>query len=148
MLPVKRVLLEASPWSDATFTGIWKALEELAREQAGVADLVQLNGYYQYTPSLKARVLEAGDSLDAERRAVVAISEGRGVGKTMPLQDLAGLWGIQRMKSPARIFDRLRQLGFEARSTNTNPQIPESHYLVPYAFPTLTPHSVQLRKSV
>ena len=42
----------------------------------------------------------------------------------------------------------LRELGYEIRNHGTNPQIPEDHWLVPYAFPTLTPLSVQLRKKL
>ena len=42
----------------------------------------------------------------------------------------------------------LRRLGYEIRNHNTNPQIAEGDWLIPYAFPTLSPLSVQLRKMV
>ena len=46
------------------------------------------------------------------------------------------------------VAEYLRQLGYEIRNHKTNPQIEDGYWLVPYAFPTLTPRSVQLRKKV
>lgn len=42
----------------------------------------------------------------------------------------------------------LKECGYEARSRATNPRIPDGFVLVPYAFPTLSPQSVQLRKKI
>jgi DNA (cytosine-5)-methyltransferase 1 len=61
--------------------------------------------------------------------------------------DLADEWNI----SPNKVLEyaqRLRRLGYEIRNSVTNPQIENEEWLIPYAFPTLTPQSVQLRKSL
>jgi len=46
------------------------------------------------------------------------------------------------------ILHTLRKMGYEVRNNNTNPQIIAGDYLIPYAFPTLTPRSIQLRKKL
>ena len=45
-------------------------------------------------------------------------------------------------------FYELRKIGFEIRNSNTNPEISEDEFLIPYRFPTLTPLSVQLKGSL
>ena len=65
----------------------------------------------------------------------------------MALDQLARIWEYP----PAATEDTLRwlrTLGYEVRSEHTNRQIPDGHVLIPYAFPTLTPLSVQLRKTL
>ena len=42
--------------------------------------------------------------------------------------------------------EHLKRLGYEVRNHATNPQIPAGDWLIPYAFPTLNPLSVQLGK--
>ena len=62
-------------------------------------------------------------------------------------QELAEAWGIDA----SQIFDVagfLRRLGYEIRNHHTNPQIERDNWLIPYAFPTLTNLSVQLRKKL
>ena len=56
-------------------------------------------------------------------------------------------WNI----SPMQVMDAaeyLRTLGYEIRNHNTNPQIENGMWLIPYSFPTLTPLSVQLWKKL
>jgi len=57
------------------------------------------------------------------------------------------LWGCDERDILGHML-WMRSLAYEVRNARTNPQIPEGSYLIPYAFPTLTPLSVQLRKSL
>jgi DNA (cytosine-5)-methyltransferase 1 len=149
-LPAERVLLRGQQLEGHVFTAAWRALEEAVATTTGVADLVQLNGYYQYTPRLKAQMsLAKPYENDEFWRLVAAIVEGAGLGQTASLNDLATMWCLPA-SDPGDLASHLlalREIGYEVRSHNTNPQIPKGHYLVPYAFPTLTPQSVQLRKA-
>lgn len=60
---------------------------------------------------------------------------------------LSECWNISK-EELIDVAEFLRMLGYEIRNHRTNPQIEEGYWLVPYAFPTLTPQSVQLRKKV
>jgi DNA (cytosine-5)-methyltransferase 1 len=150
-LPADRVCLQGQQLDGCVFTAAWRAFEEAVAKTTGIADLVQLNGYYQYTPRLSARMsLSKRHEDDEFWRLVAAVVEGAGVGVTGSLSDLATLcclWASDPEDLQTHLL-RLREIGYEVRSHNTNPQIPKGHYLVPYAFPTLTPQSVQLRKSL
>ena len=55
---------------------------------------------------------------------------------------------LKSSKDVYQAAKHLRDLGFEIRNHSTNPQIEENHWLIPYAFPTLTPLSVQLWKKI
>lgn len=150
-VPAERVSIRGYQLDERVFTAAWRAMEEGVKTATGVADLVQLNGYYQYKPRVKCRMsLAAKCEGDEFWQLVTAIVGGAGVGVTGSLSDLATLWclwtiDVDRLQGH---LQRLRQAGYEIRSHNTNSQIPEGHFLVPYAFPTLTPRSVQLRKSL
>ena len=63
------------------------------------------------------------------------------------LDEIAAEWGIQSAKVMS-MAKWLRELGYEVRNHKTNPQIPANCLLVPYSFPTFTPQSVQLRKTL
>ncbi|MEK7690031.1 MAG: DNA cytosine methyltransferase, partial [Bdellovibrionota bacterium] len=147
-LPAERVILQGNELVPEVFMGLWKAFDmELIR--LGVkADLVQLCGYYQYLPAFTSQMRLSNASPADERwellRSVVA---GSGTRATLARQDLAEAWGIPAKKIMQHA-EWLRSLGYEVRNTNTNPQIPQDHFLLPYSFPTLTPQSVQLRKSL
>ena len=40
----------------------------------------------------------------------------------------------------------LKDMGYEVRNENTNVQIPQGYWMIPYAFPTLSNLSVQMYK--
>lgn len=145
---VEEVCLYADNLEPKIFTALWKAFEaELIRGNIK-ADLVQLNSYYQYHPKISMSVrFHSSLTLTEEWSVVKAVTEGRCTRKTIPSEQIARDWGIKHEKVlHYALF--LRGLGFEVRNWNTNPQIPAGHFLIPYAFPTLTPLSVQLRKSL
>jgi DNA (cytosine-5)-methyltransferase 1 len=70
-----------------------------------------------------------------------------GVGEVLAEVDLAAAWGVPRNQvlAAARF---LKRLGYEVRSHNTNARIPAGKLLIPYAFPTLNPKSIQLFKEL
>lgn len=147
-LGVPQVVITITALSASLFTAAWKAFEaEVARFNLK-ADLVQLCGYYQYRPSFSGKMSVSQKTRVPERwRVVQAVVQGHGVRKIMAYHEIASSWSVQT----SAVFRHalfLRTLGYEVRNHKTNPQIPRDHLLIPYAFPTLTPMSVQLRKSL
>ncbi len=147
-VPTKKVTLSGNALTREVFTGTWKAWEaELVK--AGIkADLVQLCGYYQYTPDFFGRLHFANYSkVTDEWRVLGLVVQGVGVRRIAMLDEIAAEWGIQSAKVMS-MAKWLRELGYEVRNHKTNPQIPANCLLVPYSFPTFTPQSVQLRKTL
>jgi DNA (cytosine-5)-methyltransferase 1 len=130
---------------EKAFTVGWKAFEQLLVDNGAQADLVQLNGYYQYEPQLRCSCEFRGNF--PFKDVVSAVVAGRDVARILPTERLAADWAIP---APAvwEAAEFLRSLGYEVRNPNTNPQIPPGHWLIPYAFPTFTQRSVQLRKKL
>jgi DNA (cytosine-5)-methyltransferase 1 len=148
LLSTNKVRLCANDLNMYLFTALWKAFEEKVIEFTGMADLVQLSGYYQYNPRIKG-ILTFHPALQVEPfwRVIQYVVGGLGVATQLSAQSLALLWGVNT-DDVFSYLQSLRQLGYEVRNHNTNPQIPKGEYLIPYAFPTLTPKSVQLRKNL
>jgi DNA (cytosine-5)-methyltransferase 1 len=147
-LNTNKVRLCASDLDLLVFTALWKAFEEKLIELTGKADLVQLSGYYQYNPRISG-ILTFDPTLKISPiwRIVQCVVRGIGVAKQLQAQDISQLWGIKVIEVFAHL-KYLRTIGYEVRNHNTNPQITKGEYLIPYAFPTLTPRSVQLRKNM
>jgi DNA (cytosine-5)-methyltransferase 1 len=152
IIPAKQVRLSLQSASPHLFIAAWKAFEHYLASEGIKADLVQLNGYYQYRPAIGmklARLEHARVDPDAARRwlAVHHVLEGNGVRQIIQLEHLAALWDLPLEQTVDALL-HLRSLGYEVRSEYTNNQIPAGHVLIPYAFPTLNPLSVQLRKTL
>ncbi|MGI8540573.1 MAG: DNA cytosine methyltransferase [Rubrobacteraceae bacterium] len=144
----RKVRLVAEDGDLRTFTSLWKAFEEKTHELCRIADLVQLSGYYQYRPKMKARMDSPGTGgFDGLWHVVGCVVSGIGVAKQLPARHFAVLWEIEGEDVLSNLA-LLRGMGYEVRSHNTNSQIAEGEYLIPYSFPTLTPKSVQLRKKL
>lgn len=126
-------------------TVAWKAFEQELIRNAIKADLVQLNGYYQYPP----RLIIKADIPDTEKYATVlrAVMSNSTVPEIKETKTLAADWNIAQ-EGVMDAAEYLRTLGYEIRNHSTNPQIREGEWLIPYAFPTLTPLSVQLWKKL
>jgi DNA (cytosine-5)-methyltransferase 1 len=142
---VDLITISGSPFDRNTFTGALKVLENSLRSNVGIEDLIQLNGYYQNSSTFDLEFesnsegwLEAGFS---------NLVSGGLDGEILPLKYFAKVLGLSEAKTE-NFMHELRDLGFEIRNSNTNPQIPDGHYLVPYLFPTLNARSTQLRKSL
>lgn len=150
ILPAKSINLFIYSFSSHLFTAGWKALESYLAREGIKADLVQLNGYYQYKPAIAMKLVTMECSQLAQKSlhewtAIRNVLEGNGVRRIIHVEDLANLWESPLDKTiDALTF--LRTSGYEVRSHYTNNQIPPEHVLIPYAFPTLNPLSVQLRK--
>jgi len=148
LLPWREVRLTALDSSPALFAGLWKMLEETTRACFGIADLVQLNGYYQYAPKIAVETDFARASFGADlAHALYDIVTRKSVATLLSCEELSARWKSE----PSTAFEtlnRLRVFGFEVRSRNTNPQIPEGKFLIPYAFPTLCRRSIQGKKAL
>lgn len=147
-LSTNLVRLCAKDLDTQIFTSLWKAFEEKLTEATGIADLVQLSGYYQYNPKINA-VMNFNPDVEVPPfwRIVQYVTKGMGIATQLSATELAMLWDVK----DSEIFSHLkclRKMGYEVRNNNTNSQIPKGKYLIPYAFPSLNPKSVQLRKSL
>ena len=144
-LGVEKVVLKINSELDPGLTVAWKAFEQELIVNAIKADLVQLNGYYQYPPKL---VIDAHIS-DNEKYSHVleSIMSNRDIPIIKDSEVLAAEWTIPK-ENVMDAAEYLRKLGYEIRNHATNPQIPDGKWLIPYAFPTLTPLSVQLWKKL
>jgi DNA (cytosine-5)-methyltransferase 1 len=150
IIPAKSVRLLIQSPSLHLFTASWKAFEHYLVKERIKADLVQLNGYYQYKPALSIKLLVLGDATLAQHpcsewAVIHHVLEARGVRYIISLSQLGKLWDLPLNKTIYALRS-LRAVGYEVRSQYTNNQIPAGHILIPYAFPTLNPLSVQLRK--
>lgn len=146
VLGTNSVKLCAKQLNAQVFTSLWKAFEEKLNEATGKADLVQLSGYYQY----KARISGvmnfcAKSKVNSFWRVVQCVTRCIGTATQLKATGFSEQWGVKQ-EDILFYLQSLKAMGYEVRSHNTNPQIPAGEYLIPYAFPTLNPHSVQLRK--
>ena len=144
-LDIDRVVMEVFSDDIKGFTIAWKAFEHELIINSIKADIVQLNGYYQYAPKLRCQCslrkhIKYGD-------IVCKVVSGEPVTEMVSSDRLSECWNTSK-EELIDIAEFLRTLGYEIRNHRTNPQIDEGYWLIPYAFPTLTPQSVQLRKRV
>ena len=148
-LEEREIIVCARVGSSLGLTAAFKAVERYIRETYGYEDLVQVSGYFQQNQTLQCS-LSVG-RVPGERMAdwllVTEVISGNSVGKNFDQRELAMNLGIEDESVPAKMA-WLKSIGFEIRNSSTNPQLPAHHYLIPYAFPTLTNRSVQLRKSL
>jgi DNA (cytosine-5)-methyltransferase 1 len=133
--------------SEPLFTCAWKIFEQELAQRGVKADLVQLCEYYQYEPRLKATLSYSKASRQFRWRVLSHVVSGNGTRQILKSDQLASAWCVSREE----VLDAvrwLRTVGYEVRNRNTNSQIPKGCFLIPYPFPTLSPMSVQLRKSL
>lgn len=143
-LPVEKVILEIFSNNWMAVTAGWKVLDRQLIVHQLKADLVQLNGYFQYGSKLKIDV----DYGQLEKKEILEfIFDGTIVSKMLSTEDLASIWNISDEKV-LPVAQELRRIGYEVRNHNTNPQIPNGTWLIPYKFPTLLPESVQTYKTL
>ena len=142
----ERTVRLAAPQVPEAFVAAWKAFDAALAGSGIKADLVQLCEYYQYAPRFRCR-MTIEDDADARWRIVKRVVEGAATREILAGHQIARLWGCEEREVLGHMR-WLRSLAYEVRNSRTNPQIPEGSYLIPYAFPTLTPLSVQLRKSL
>jgi len=142
-----QVVIKGEILSEASFVAGWKAFEKVLREAQIKADLVQLNGYYQYPPAFTAELTFENCVPDWRWLAISKVVSGVATRNIMSEAEMARFLEV----SPKSILELalwMRALGFEVRNHDTNPQIKVGNYLIPYGFPTLSTSSVQLRKKL
>lgn len=144
-LTVSSVILTVYGGLSKDFTAAWKAFDHELIINSIKADIIQLNGYYQYIPKMKSSCTLPDEF--PYREIVAKIVSGENVANIRTAQELSRDWNISKALL-CDVAEFLRKIGYEIRNHNTNPQIDEDNWLIPYAFPTLTPQSVQLRKKV
>lgn len=144
-LGVREVYLCIHSSSKYGLTVAWKAFEQELIINAIKADLVQLNGYYQYVPKLVSEC-EISDVVPYAS-ALKYITQSSSIPEIKLTAQVAIDWDVLT-DDVITVAEYLRSLGYEVRNHATNPQIDEDCWLVPYAFPTLTPLSVQLWKKL
>ena len=148
VLGTNSVKLYAKDLDAKVFTSLWKAFEEKLNEATGKADLVQLSGYYQYSARISGVInFYAKSKVDSFWRVVQCVVRCIGTAAQLKAKEFAQKWGVKE-ENIFFYLQSLRSMGYEVRSHNTNPQIPVGEYLIPYAFPTLNPKSVQLHKTL
>ncbi|WP_414565238.1 MULTISPECIES: DNA cytosine methyltransferase [unclassified Anabaena] len=146
VLGTKSVKLCAKQLDTQIFTSLWKAFEEKLNEATGKADLVQLSGYYQYNARISGVMnFCAKSKVNSFWRVVQSVTRCIATSTQLKVKEFSEYWGVNE-EDIFSYLQSLRAMGYEVRSHNTNPQIPVDEYLIPYAFPTLNPKSVQLRK--
>lgn len=143
-IPAERVYLKVYSNDWFAVTAAWKVLDRLLITNKIKADLVQLNGYYQY----ESQIICTLESTSLDRKNIMSpIIEGDIISKELTTAKLAELWEVEE----SLVLENakwLRTLGYEIRNNHTNPQIPEGVWLIPYKFPTLLPESVQRNKTL
>jgi DNA (cytosine-5)-methyltransferase 1 len=145
-LPCESVMLDGRSLDVEVFTVAWKSLESELQRHRLKADLVQLSGYYQYEPAFVAH-MEINGRVPWMWRALAEVVSGKGTRETLTAARISEAWGID-VDRLAQFAQFLRDLGMEVRNHSTNPQIPKGKWLLPYAFPSLSHQSVQLRKEL
>lgn len=141
---IKSITLRSFSEKEESVLALWKYLEKIITDIELKDDLVQLFGYYQYKQAYKVSIKIFGSHImEAPFWKVLSkISEGYGVGKITRISELEQTF-LMPEEDIIKSLKRLKKLGFEIRSTNTNQQIPNGMLLIPYAFPTLNERSLQ-----
>ncbi|MDV2999289.1 MAG: hypothetical protein N5P05_000895 [Chroococcopsis gigantea SAG 12.99] len=147
-LKTKMVKLCAKQLDPYLLTSLWKFFEEKLYELTGKVDLVQLSGYYQYKSRITSSLIfNLSSEVSSFWRIVQLVVRGIATSTQLTTKEFAELWGVNK-GDVLEYLQSLKDIGYEVRSHNTNPQIPRDEYLIPYVFPTLKPQSVQLRKKL
>lgn len=150
ILKYKNVVLRSYSRSINSYLALWKTFDYLLCKNNIKADIVQLCGYYQYAP-LFSQTLTTHDNYifnDINNKLMLeSVFSGKIVRKTLSLKKMSEL-----IKMPEKMvllqLNTLKNIGYEVRSSGTNLSLAQHSYLIPYAFPTLTPMSVQLNKRI
>lgn len=126
------------------YTAMWKALEYELSSHKIKGDLVQLNGYYQYSP--KMQISGSFDSsFPINSKLMKSIMSNDITSQLLTIDNMAEIVNMDPNELKLNL-KTLKEMGYEVRNENTNVQIPQGHWMIPYAFPTLSNLSVQMYK--
>jgi DNA (cytosine-5)-methyltransferase 1 len=128
----------------ASLLALWKFFEIKLNSLAHKDDLIQFFGYYQYKQAFHFDIKLSKESIEPWFfwKVISHVTRGECVGKTLNINDIAGYYNIDKSHL-IEALKMLKTIGFEIRSCNTNQQIKEDYYLIPYQFPTLNERSLQ-----
>lgn len=143
-LPVSGINLQVDGGGWMAVTAAWKVLDGELAANSLKADLTQLNGYYQYESKIECEMTSDNEQ---DYNIILPVVKGVCTQRGLSTKELAVLWNIEEGQVREKAV-MLKHLGYEVRNVNTNPQMKADEWLIPYKFPTLTPQSVQLYKSV
>lgn len=143
-LPISHIEMAIYSSSWMAVTAAWKVVDRELIIHKLKADLVQLNGYYQYESQI---VCQMTCGRVANSKIIKTIYSGTITGRNITTEELAKAWGVKEDEVLAK-SQFLRGLGYEVRNSKTNPQLDDNVWILPYKFPTLLPESVQLSKSL
>ena len=140
----KEIHLTSKDRKHSSILALWKFLELKLSELIHKDDLIQLFGYYQYKQVFNCEFIQVNEELFPKHFWTVAsfVTRGVCVGQTLNVKEISSYYGV----GTSELIDALKSLksiGFEVRSNNTNQQIKEDNYLIPYSFPTLNERSLQ-----
>jgi DNA (cytosine-5)-methyltransferase 1 len=147
---INEVILESNSLLEKSYAILWKSFEHHLNINKIKADLVQFNGYYQYKNKIDIKLV-FDESISNDEypfwHCLKSLNNDSIIGRIEPLEFYTNYFE-KNNQDVISFFKGLRAIGFEVRNAQTNPDIPKNHYLIPYKFPTLTPLSVQLNKSL
>ena len=123
---------------------LWKYLELVVRKDYYKDDLVQFFGYYQNKSdySINLNILSSYLLNKTLWRVLKNVSNGNSTGKLVHIKDLAYAYAIPEDKL-IKELKTLKSLGFGVRNKNTNTQVKDGMFLIPYQFPNLNERSLQ-----
>lgn len=134
-----------------SYLTLWKAFERELINNKIKADLVQLNGYYQYKPILDISIeIESDlipDNLKSTWEVLATMAKDEEHSKIRNINEIAIAYDIEA-NLLANEFRQFKEIGFEIRNHNTNTEIEKDHYLIPYLFPSLNALSLQRQTSL
>jgi DNA (cytosine-5)-methyltransferase 1 len=139
-----KVILKSYSTNFYGYTAMWKALEYELSCHKIKGDLVQLNGYYQYSPKLHITGI-FNKSFPVSSNLMKYIISNDITGQLLTLKEMSEIVGVKPDKLKIDL-QLLKDMGYEVRNENTNVQIPQGYWMIPYAFPTLSNLSVQMYK--
>ena len=148
---VKKIIILSSSSSLESYFTAWKVFEGELIQNGIKADLVQLNGYYQYKPIFKIEYDIDFDVIPEKKKDVWEVlqlmTDDLNIREIRDIDSLCSSYDFSKSKL-INVFKELKKIGFEIRNNNTNSEIPHNHYLIPYQFPTLNAQSLQRLKKL
>jgi len=144
ILGTKKIILSSLSESYYSLVAIWKYLEKTLKEIAHKDDLIQLFGYYQYKQDSSFNFGLLNNELSNKNFWILAknITNGIAIGKQLHIDEISEIFQLEK-KIFLEEINNLKKIGFEIRNHNTNPQIKNDYFLIPYQFPTLNKRSLQ-----
>lgn len=144
LLKTKKISLISKSSNKKSLLTLWKFLEKKIKKHAHKDDLIQLFGYYksQKDMNFTFNLLNQNISNINFWNIVSEITRGTAIGEEISAIEISSLLHTNEI-SFKEYAKELKSMGFEIRNNNTNSQLKENYFLIPYRFPTLNERSLQ-----